>query len=443
MSKKITIYGAGYVGLVTGVCFAEMGNDVLIVDVQSDKIHQLQKGQPTIYEPGLENLLQKNLRAGRLNFDTDLKKGVAHGFFQFIAVGTPSNEKGEVDLKYVFDVAKTIAAHMEENKIIINKSTVAVGTAEKIQQFIQDYLTQQRNVTIQFSVLSNPEFLKQGSAVNDFMEPNRIIVGGTDEKAMEELCQLYLPISLKGQAIIRMDAASAELTKYAANAYLATRISFMNEMSQLAERFHADIDMIRQGMSTDQRIGAHFLFAGCGFGGSCFPKDVRALRMMADAVGYQPYLLDAVEKINQQQKEMLFKKISAHFGKSLENKTFALWGLAFKPDTDDMREAPSRVLIDALLEASAKINAYDPAAMKTSAHIYGSSAHLTYCENAYSALENADALIIVTEWKEFANPDFSLVYEKLKEPVIFDGRNMYDPKLLRELGFKYYGVGRS
>jgi UDPglucose 6-dehydrogenase len=439
---KITLHGAGYVGLVTSVCFAEMGNQVLCVDIDEYKISQLKKGISPIYEPGLEALLQKNLAAGTLVFTTDPVIAVRHGFIQFIAVGTPPDEDGSADLQYVLKVAETIAYSLDGYCLIVNKSTVPVGTADKIRSLIQSVLNE-RSFPIPFDVLSNPEFLKGGSAIQDFMRPDRIIVGGENPKAIAELRQLYLPFNRNHERFIVMDTRSAELTKYAANAMLATRISFMNEMSHLAERLGADIESVRLGIGSDERIGYHFTYPGCGYGGSCFPKDIYALQHMAERLAFKTPLLSAVSDINERQKKRLLEKINYHFQGNLRNKVLALWGLAFKPNTDDMREAPSRTLIDGLLAQGARIQAYDPVAMNQAKRLYPQCDQLMFCEDAEQALEGADALILVTEWNIFKSPDFTLIKQQLKNPVIFDGRNLYEPKVLKELGFLYYAIGRG
>lgn len=442
MQKTITIYGAGYVGLVTGACLAELGHKVLLIDTQASKIADLSRGICPIYEPGLQQLLERHIKTGRLNFSTDLIEGVEHGLLQFIAVGTPSANDGSADLQYVFEVAKGIAEHLPAYRLIVTKSTVPVGTSQKVKQCIADIL-QQRGSNIDFDVVANPEFLKQGGAIEDFMKPDRIIIGVENERALKHMRELYAALDDNGQRFIPMDVSSAELTKYAANAYLATRISFMNEMSQLAEYLGADIDMIRRGMGSDRRIGPHFLMAGCGFGGSCFPKDVRALIKTAESANLAVPLIHATEQVNQYQKKILFKKISHYFSGNLSEKIIALWGLAFKPNTDDMREAPSRVLIEDLLRAGAKVQAYDPVAKKQAQIIFKDIQGLTFSEEAFAALENADVLVIVTEWDEFKRPDFALIREKLRHPAIFDGRNIYDTEFLKAHGLKYYAIGRG
>ena len=440
---KVTIFGSGYVGLVTGTCLAEVGNDVVCVDVDRHKVDRLQRGEIPIYEPGLEDLVKRNTANGRLIFTTDPAHGVAHGLFQFIAVGTPPDEDGSADLQHVLEVARQIGERMDQFRIVVNKSTVPVGTADKVRETIRATL-QQRGVEIPFEVVSNPEFLKEGAAVDDFIRPDRIIIGvDQPSRALESLRRLYAPFNRNRERLVVMDVRSAELTKYAANAMLATRISFMNELANLAERLGADIEQIRVGIGADPRIGYQFIYPGCGYGGSCFPKDVKALVRTAQATGYEPELLLAVEAVNERQKQSLFDKIRRHFGADLRGRCFALWGLAFKPKTDDMREAPSRTLMEALWAAGAKVQAYDPAAMPEARRLYGGRADLRLCEQPTEALEGADALVIVTEWSQFRSPDFETVKANLKNPVIFDGRNLYEPAALRELGIRYYPIGRG
>jgi UDPglucose 6-dehydrogenase len=443
MQKKVTIYGAGYVGLVTGVCLAELGHTVLLIDTNQKKIAALQRGICPIYEPSLPQLLERHIQNGRLSFGTDVTEGVQHGLFQFIAVGTPSAEDGSADLQYVFHIARDIAAVLPDYRLIVTKSTVPVGTSSRIQTTITDIL-EKRGVQIPFDMVSNPEFLKQGGAIADFMHPERIIMGAENAHAYTQMCALYADLNDNGQRFILMDLRSAELTKYVANAYLATRVSFMNEMSQLAESLGADINMVRRGIGSDSRIGPHFLMAGCGFGGSCFPKDVRALIQMAESTHTHLHLLHATERVNHQQKQILFKKIMHHFSGDIAGKTIALWGLAFKPNTDDMREAPSCTLIEALLAAGAQIRAYDPAANTHAQRLY--AAHLDrihFCEKADAVLEKADVLVIVTEWDEFKHPDFSHIQKTLAHPVIFDGRNIYDPSVVAAHGLTYYAIGHG
>ncbi|NOQ34305.1 MAG: nucleotide sugar dehydrogenase [Methylococcaceae bacterium] len=440
---NITIFGSGYVGLVTGACLAEVGNNVCCVDIDSEKINKLQQGQIPIYEPALEDLIKQNQSLGRISFTTDIKAAVSHGMFQFIAVGTPPDEDGSADLQYVLAVAKSIATHMEGYKVIIDKSTVPVGTADKVKHVIQQTQAEQ-NKAVEFDVVSNPEFLKEGSAIADFMKPDRIIIGTDNPKTTELLKTLYAPFNRNRERLIAMDIRSAELTKYAANAMLATKISFMNELANLAERLGADIENVRHGIGSDSRIGYQFIYPGCGYGGSCFPKDVKALERTAKEVGYNAELLTAVENVNLRQKQVLFTKINDYYQGQLKGKVFALWGLAFKPKTDDMREAPSRVLLEALIEAGATVQAYDPEALDEAKRIYGENPqNLIFCETQEAALNNANALCIVTEWKHFWAPDFLMLKEKLIDEVIFDGRNLYEPKSLEQLGLKYLSIGRS
>ncbi len=439
---RINLFGAGYVGLVTAACLAEHGNQVLCIDTDPEKVKRLKQGECPIHEPDLPALLQKNLADGRLHFSNDPEEGVHHGFYQFITVGTPQDEDGSADLSHVLEVARTIGDTLTEPRLIINKSTVPVGTADKVRATIQEQLAK-RQLSLSFDVASNPEFLREGAAVSDFMRSDRIIVGTATSKAEDHLRQLYRPFNRNNDRLIAMDIHSAELTKYAANAFLATKISFMNEMSQLAERLNADIEQIRIGIGSDPRIGYHFMNPGCGYGGSCFPKDVLALEATAKAVDYTPRLINAVHKVNDAQKRVLFEKISHYFDNQVKGKVIALWGLSFKPNTDDMREAPSRVLIDAALKAGMSIQAYDPVAMPEALRLYKEHPRFSCSESPEGALSNADVLAIVTEWSPFFNPDFAIIKQRLKEPVIFDGRNLYDPHYLKQLGFKYYGIGRG
>lgn len=439
---KVTIYGSGYVGLVTGTCLAQVGNDVLCVDIDEDKINRLNNGEIPIYEPGLEDMVTENSKAGRLKFTTDPKMGVEHGLFQFIAVGTPPDEDGSADLQYVLAVANSIGTHMDDYRIIIDKSTVPVGTADKVKEKIQSTL-KTRGVNAEFDVVSNPEFLKEGDAIQDFMSPDRIIIGTDNVRTAELIRTLYAPFNRNHERLITMDIRSAELTKYAANAMLATKISFMNELANLAEKLGANIEKIRVGIGADPRIGYHFIYPGCGYGGSCFPKDVQALERTAGEIGYDAELLKAVEAVNKRQKKVLFSKINKHYKQGLKGKTFALWGLAFKPKTDDMREAPSRVLMEQLWEAGARVQAYDPEAAEEAARIYGQRDDLTLTDTSEAALKGADALIIVTEWTQFRSPDFDLLKSSLKEAVIFDGRNLYDPEQLEKMGITYYAIGHG
>ncbi|MEW5942358.1 MAG: UDP-glucose/GDP-mannose dehydrogenase family protein [Pseudomonadota bacterium] len=438
---KISIIGTGYVGLVTGTCLAEVGNDVICLDVDANKIAILKRGGIPIYEPGLEDMVKRNVAAGRLRFTTDIEESAAHGAIQFIAVGTPPDEDGSADLQYVVAAARGIGKHMSDYRVIVDKSTVPVGTADKVRAAVQEELDR-RGAKIPFSVVSNPEFLKEGAAVEDFMRPDRIVIGTDDARAVELMRALYAPFQRNHERIIAMDIKSAELTKYAANAMLATRISFMNELANLAEKLGADIEHVRQGIGSDPRIGYHFLYPGCGYGGSCFPKDVQALQRTARASGVELQVLKAVEEVNDRQKEILLDKITARFGENLAGRRFALWGLAFKPNTDDMREAPSRVIMEGLWARGATVAAYDPAAMHETRRIYGDEPRLKLVDSPMAALEGADALAIVTEWKEFRAPDFEAIREQLKSPVIFDGRNLYEPKMVREAGLEYLPIGR-
>lgn len=438
---KITIFGTGYVGLVTGTCLAEVGNDVLCMDVDQQKIDKLNQGIIPIYEPGLEDMVKENHESGRLQFTTDAKAAVEHGLFQFIAVGTPPDEDGSADLQYVLAVAKAIGEHMTEYRIVVDKSTVPVGTADKVRAVMKQTLAA-RGADIEFDVVSNPEFLKEGAAINDFMKPDRIVIGTDNPRTTELLKALYTPFNRSHDRIIAMDVRSAELTKYAANAMLATKISFMNELANLAERLGADIEHVRNGIGSDSRIGYHFIYPGCGYGGSCFPKDVKALESTAKELGYQADLISAVEKVNDRQKQVLLAKINKHYKGQLKGKVFALWGLSFKPKTDDMREAPSRVLLEALIEAGATVQAYDPEALAEAKRIYGDKRGLVLCKTQAATLDNADALCVVTEWKNFWSPDFTQLKQKLKDAVIFDGRNLYDPKQLKAAGLSYYSIGR-
>ncbi|MBK8892407.1 MAG: UDP-glucose/GDP-mannose dehydrogenase family protein [Dechloromonas sp.] len=438
---KITVVGTGYVGLVSGTCLAEVGNDVVCLDVDPEKIRILEGGGIPIHEPGLLEMIRRNVAAGRLHFTTDVEKAVHHGTIQFIAVGTPPDEDGSADLQYVLAAARNIGRLMTDYKVVVDKSTVPVGTGAKVKAAIADEL-QKRAVDIPHSVVSNPEFLKEGAAVEDFMRPDRIVVGAQDEQAIHLMRALYAPFQRNHERLIVTDIKSAELTKYAANAMLATRISFMNELANLAEVLGADIEMVRQGIGSDPRIGYHFLYPGCGYGGSCFPKDVKALIKTAqDGANITLKVLTAVEEANDAQKHVLTGKIKGRFG-DLKGRHFALWGLAFKPNTDDMRDAPSRTLIADLFAAGATVTAYDPVAMSETQRIYGDDPRLNYAENPMGALTNADALVIATEWKEFRSPDFEAIKQTLINPVIFDGRNLYDPKFVRSAGIEYFAIGR-
>jgi UDPglucose 6-dehydrogenase len=439
---KITIIGTGYVGLVTGACFAEVGNDVMCLDLDQAKIGLLNAGGIPIFEPDLQEMVRSNREARRLQFTTDVKLAVSHGAVQVIAVGTPPDEDGSADLKHVVAAARSIGRHMEEPRLIVDKSTVPVGTADKVRQAIAQEL-QSRGANIGFSVVSNPEFLKEGAAVADFMKPDRIVIGSDDERATQTMRALYAPFQRNHERLIVMDVRSAELTKYAANAMLATRISFMNELANLAERVGADIEHVRKGIGSDPRIGYDFLYAGAGYGGSCFPKDVKALIRTAQEAGNTLHVLKAVETANDLQKRVLGNKILARFGSDLSGRRIAIWGLAFKANTDDMREAASRDLIMSLLEHGAEVTAYDPKAMDEAQHVFGENKAIQYARSPMAALQGADALAIVTEWKEFRSPDFVAVRAQLKEAVIFDGRNLYDPAEVRRHGLEYHAIGRK
>lgn len=440
---KVTVFGIGYVGLVQAAVLAEVGHDVMCIDVDSAKVERLKQGHIPIFEPGLDTLVKENYASGRLQFTTNAAEGVKFGDLQFIAVGTPPDEDGSADLKYVLAVAETIATHMDSHKIVINKSTVPVGTGDKVHNKIADTLDKLGKNSLTYDVVSNPEFLKEGSAVNDCMRPDRIVIGTDSKIAEEHMRELYAPFNRNHEKIIVMDIRSAELTKYAANCMLATKISFMNEMANLAELLGADIEAVRHGIGSDQRIGYHFIYPGVGYGGSCFPKDVQALIRTADQIQYDAKVLKAVESRNNEQKTTLFQKINKHFSGELTGKTFAIWGLSFKPNTDDMREAPSRVLIEALWAAGAKVQAFDPEAMNETQRIYGNRDDLTLCGTKEAALKNADALIIVTEWQTFKAPDFDFIKSSLSSAVIFDGRNLYDPKRMQQKAITYYSVGRK
>ncbi|MDF2177979.1 UDP-glucose/GDP-mannose dehydrogenase family protein [Aliiglaciecola sp. CAU 1673] len=439
---KVTVFGVGYVGLVQGAVLAEVGHNVVCVDVDPAKVELLNKGGIPIYEPGLENLVKRNAQEGRLRFTTDAREGVEHGEIIFIAVGTPPDEDGSADLKYVLAVAKTVAEQMSKPRIVVNKSTVPVGTADKVKMVLAETLAA-HGKALAFDVVSNPEFLKEGAAVSDCMRPDRIILGTDSATAEKKLRQLYAPFNRNHDKIFVMDVRSAELTKYAANCMLATKISFMNEMANLAEQFGADIENVRRGIGSDPRIGYHFIYAGCGYGGSCFPKDVQALVRSATAVGYESKILQAVESVNQAQKHKLFSYIHKHFDGQLKGKTVALWGLSFKPNTDDMREASSRVLMEQLWQAGAKVQAFDPQAMEETQRIYGHREDLNLVGTKEAALSGADMLVVCTEWQMFKAPDFDFIKERLSQPVIFDGRNLYEPEQMQELGFDYYGIGRG
>ena len=436
---KITIYGAGYVGLVTGACLADVGNEVLLVDVNEARVAALKRGEIPIYEPGLTAIIQRCVQSGQLDFTTDTATAVAHGQLQFVAVGTPPKADGSADLQYVLEVARTVGRHMDDYRLVVGKSTVPVGTADQVSTAIADEL-KQRGVDLPYSVASNPEFLKEGDAVSDFMKPDRIVIGTSEPRAEKLLRELYAPFNRNRDRVFAMDVRSAELTKYAANAMLATKISFMNEMANIAERVGADIEQVRLGIGSDSRIGYSFIYPGCGYGGSCFPKDVRALAQTARAHGYEPRILPAVDATNESQKEVLFSKIKGRFD-NLKGKQITVWGLAFKPNTDDMREAASLVLIRGLLEAGARVKAHDPQAMKAAQAVL-SAGTIEYFEDPYEALNGSDALTIVTEWKAFRNPDFSRLKNALRTPIIFDGRNLFGPEEMGRIGIEYHSVGR-
>jgi UDPglucose 6-dehydrogenase len=434
--------GTGYVGLVTGACLADTGNEVLCLDLDQRKIAMLKDGRIPIYEPGLEAIVRRNVASGRLRFTTDVAEGVDHGTMQFIAVGTPPDEDGSADLRHVVAAARSIGRYMKAYRVVVDKSTVPVGTADLVRGTIAEELAA-RGLEIPYSVVSNPEFLKEGAAVDDFMRPDRVVVGSDDERATQLMRALYAPFQRNHERMLVMDVRSAELTKYAANAMLATRISFMNELANLAERLGADIEQVRRGIGSDPRIGYHFLYAGAGYGGSCFPKDVQALQHTAQQQGMRLQLLAAVESVNQAQKRVLIDKVAARFGPRLDGRRFALWGLAFKPDTDDMREAPSRAVVEGLIGLGARVTAYDPVAEAEARRIFGDRPGLDYAASPMAALDGADALIIVTEWKEFRSPDFDDIVRRLRHAVIFDGRNLYDPQMVRGFGLEYHGIGRS
>ena len=442
---KIAIYGSGYVGLVTGACLAEVGNHVVCVDIDRDRIAGLNRGELPIYEPGLEALIERNRHAGRLTFTTDTEQAVQHGLFQIIAVGTPSDEDGSADLRYVLNVARSIGQHLARYAVVVTKSTVPVGTCDRVRLEIQSALAA-RGAAVEFDVVSNPEFLKEGAAIDDFRRPDRVIVGTDNPRTTELIRALYEPFTHNHDRLVVMDIRSAELTKYAANAMLATKISFMNEVAALAERVGADIERVRIGIGSDPRIGYSFIYPGLGYGGSCFPKDVKALIRTARHAGLDARLLRSVDEVNEQQKRVLVGKLRAHYGARLTGRTFALWGLSFKPNTDDRREAASRVLIDSLLPLEVRLRAYDPVASGEARRLYHGQAaaeQLTFCKDAYEAAEGADALLICTEWQEFRSPDFERLRTLLREPLVFDGRNLYDPGLMQQLGFEYYAIGRG
>lgn len=443
---NITIFGTGYVGLVTGACFAEMGNEVVCVDVDEAKVAGLKRGLVPIYEPGLTALVASNQDAGRLRFTTNAALGIDHAEINFVAVGTPSDEDGSADLGHVLEAGQTIGAHMTRATVVVTKSTVPVGAADRLRACIAGALAE-RGADIRFAVLSNPEFLKEGAAVNDFMKPDRIVIGCDpelefDTDAAQRLERLYAPFNRNHDKVLHMDVRSAELTKYAANVMLATKISLMNEVANLADRLGADIEAVRQGIGADPRIGYHFIYPGCGYGGSCFPKDVRALIHMGQDVGYDAEITRGVAAVNERQKALLVDKMADYFG-DLRDKTIALWGLAFKPNTDDMREAPSQAVMAAIWAAGGRVRAYDPQALSEAGRLFGERADLVLCGTPQEALQDADALAVVTEWNEFRSPDFDAVKAALRQPVVFDGRNLYDPAMLRERGFDHIGIGRG
>ncbi|MCI8574546.1 MAG: UDP-glucose/GDP-mannose dehydrogenase family protein [Oscillibacter sp.] len=438
---RVAVVGTGYVGLVSGACFSEMGNDVWCVDVDEKKIQALRNGILPIYEPGLKELVHKNTAIGSLRFTTKIEEALETSEICFIAVGTPMGEDGSADLRHVLDVASGIGRHMKRHMYVVDKSTVPVGTYKKVRETIQRELDT-RNSNLTFDVISNPEFLKEGSAVTDFMKPDRIVIGVDSEDAAEAMRELYKPHVMNRENFIEMDIASAEMTKYAANSMLATKISFMNEISNICERVGADVNKVRLGIGSDHRIGFSFIYPGCGYGGSCFPKDVQALIRTAEEYGYEPDLLQSVEDVNNRQKKVLAEKVERHFGEDLSGRTFAVWGLTFKPDTDDMRESPAITVVDMLMQAGAAINAYDPQAAKSTCDFYlKGHEKIQYCDSKYEALKSADALILITEWKEFRSPDFYEIKKRLKTPVIFDGRNQYDKKRMKKYGFIYYQIG--
>jgi len=438
---KITMTGTGYVGLVTGACLAEVGNDVLCFDIDRKKIDVLNRGGVTIHEPGLPEMIRRNVAAGRLRFTTEVDAAVQHGTLQFIAVGTPPGEDGSADMKHVLAAACNIGARMTDYKVVVDKSTVPVGTADRVRETIATELVR-RGVQVRFAVVSNPEFLKEGAAIEDFMKPDRVVIGADDEQAITLLRAVYAPFQRSHERLLVMDARSAELTKYAANAMLATRISFMNELANLAETLGADIEQVRHGIGSDPRIGYHFLYSGAGYGGSCFPKDVRALQFTARQHGQPLRILTAVEAVNEAQKVRLIDKVVKRLGADLSGRRIALWGLAFKPNTDDMREAPSQAIVDGLVERGAAIVAYDPVAMEEASRVFASVPGFSFAASPLDALTGADALVVVTEWQEFRSPDFAELKRRLREPLVFDGRNLYDPALARAAGLEYFGIGR-
>ncbi|MCK9557229.1 MAG: UDP-glucose/GDP-mannose dehydrogenase family protein [Candidatus Cloacimonetes bacterium] len=438
---KLAVIGSGYVGLTSGACFADMGNNVICVDNNNRKIEMLKQGDIPIFEPGLDSMIKRNVTEGRISFSTDIKTAVEDSLILFIAVGTPPEEDGSADLSHVLASAGEIAEYMNEYKIIVDKSTVPVGTADRVKARIQEVLDR-RGSKVPFDVVSNPEFLKEGAAIEDFMRPDRVVIGTDSEQAAQAMRTLYAPFNRTHDRVIVMSIRSAEMTKYAANAMLATKISFINEISRLCEAYRADVEEVRNGIGSDSRIGYKFIYPGVGYGGSCFPKDIKALIHMSSEVGYDSRILKAVEAVNQDQKLLLVQKLNAHFGQNLKGMTFAVWGLSFKPQTDDMREAPAIVIIRTLIAAGAKVRAYDPVAMTEAKHIFADLEGLTLCNDEYDALKGASAMLLITEWHQFRYPDYNRIKAELKEAVIFDGRNQYDPKALREMGFTYYGIGR-
>ncbi len=441
---KLGMIGTGYVGLVTGACFAEMGNDVICVDIDKEKIEKLKKGIIPIFEPGLEKLVKKNFERKTLKFTTDIREAVKKSDIVFIAVGTPQSEDGSADLTHVLDVAKQIGKHMDHPLIVVDKSTVPVGTADRVRQTIEDELKKRfgEKMPFEFDVVSNPEFLKEGDAVNDFMKPDRVIVGASSERSLQIMKELYRPFTLNHERFIAMDVRSAEMTKYAANAMLATKISFINEIANICERVGADVNMVRIGIGSDKRIGYHFIYPGIGWGGSCFPKDIKALEKMAKEVGYEPQIIEAVDSVNKRQKFKLVEMVKKRFGNDLSGRVFALWGLSFKPQTDDMREAPSITIVKSLTNMGARIKAYDPEAMENARNYWLRDVDgIEYFDNKYDTLNAADAMLLVTEWKEFRSPDFYEMKKRLKQPIIFDGRNQYNRQFLEQFGFEYYQIG--
>jgi len=440
LSMNVTMFGTGYVGLVTGACFAESGNNVCCVDIDTAKVEALRAGKIPIYEPGLSDLVTQNVFARRLSFTTDARKGVDHGEVIFIAVGTPSLDDGSSDLRYVRTVAATIGDYLTTSAVIVNKSTVPIGTADLVHEIIAGRL-EERGVEVEFDVVSNPEFLKEGAAIDDFLRPDRIVVGANTDRGVEVMRQLYTPFNRNHNRFIAMDVRSAELTKYAANAMLATKISFMNEIANIAERVGANIENVRVGIGSDSRIGYNFIYAGIGYGGSCFPKDVRALAHTATSYGYHAEMIESIEAVNQRQKLVMLNKVLQHFGGDIAGKTFAIWGLSFKPKTDDMRDAPSRAIMEGLWKLGANVRAFDPESMNVARSLYGDRNDLVLCDTRDATVQDADALLICTEWRQFRSPDFVALRRSLKQPVIFDGRNMYDPERITREGFTYYGIG--